>query len=230
MKIITVGDLHGSFVWKRIQPDSWDLIIFMGDYVDSFDYSDDHILKNLLEVIAFRENYDGKVVLLLGNHDLVYYFGGARIHLCSGFRQKMLRQLQSVFNTKKHLFQAAFQIGNYLWSHAGVVKRWHKNHIISQILPEDENLAFTLNRLFSDYYLPLFHVSSYRGGNNKDGGIFWADISETTVDPLPGYHQIIGHTRVPRCIHLPITRLEGTSVTYVDTLESGIDYYKLILP
>jgi hypothetical protein len=230
MKIITVGDLHGSPAWKQIHADSWDLIIFMGDYVDSFDYSDDQILKNLLDVIAFREMNGVKVILLLGNHDLVYYFGGARIHLCSGFRPKMLSKLQNIFSSKKDLFLAAFQFENYLWTHAGLVKRWYDHHILSQMLPADENLAHALNRLFSDYYLPLFHVSSYRGGNNKDGGIFWADISETTVDPLPGYHQIIGHTRVPRCIHLPVRRMEGTSVTYVDTLESGIEFYKLILP
>ena len=47
MKIITVGDLHGSPIWKTIRPDDWDRMVFMGDYVDSSDYSDKEIKQNL---------------------------------------------------------------------------------------------------------------------------------------------------------------------------------------
>ena len=48
MKLITIGDLHGSLVWKQINPGNWDRMVFMGDYVDSGKYSpDERILSNL---------------------------------------------------------------------------------------------------------------------------------------------------------------------------------------
>ena len=55
MKTITIGDIHGSTLWKNINPEEWDRIIFLGDYVDNWTYTDAHILKNLKEIIAFKE-------------------------------------------------------------------------------------------------------------------------------------------------------------------------------
>lgn len=225
MKIITIGDLHGSVAWRKVQPEKWDRIIFMGDYVDSFDYSDDHILNNLKEVISFKKKYLEKVVLLWGNHDLAYYFRGVQPHACSGFRRSMMQDLHKIFTAEEELFLAAFQAGNHLWSHAGVVGRWFQRFIGNQVQPLDYNLSCTFNRLFRSYYLPLFHVSDARGGWDKDGGIFWADLSETWSDPPQGYQQIIGHTKVRR-----ITRLrhsEQTTNTYVDCLESKEEFLEL---
>lgn len=35
MKTLTIGDLHGLPHWKRIDSEQYDVIIFLGDYVDS---------------------------------------------------------------------------------------------------------------------------------------------------------------------------------------------------
>jgi hypothetical protein len=229
MKIITIGDLHGSEAWKQVHPKSWDRIIFSGDYVDSFYHSDEQILLNFQQVLLLKKNNPEKVILLLGNHDLHYNFKGTDRHYCSGFRRRMLPLLFHIFQTEKDNFQAAFQEGNHLWTHAGVVQRWYDQFIKSQILPEDENLASTLNRLFLSYYLPLFHVSEIRGGYDKDGGIFWAHSTETQNDPLPEYHQIVGHTKTGAGILTGKITGRDTSVTYVDCLESREEFYKLDL-
>jgi hypothetical protein len=229
MKIITIGDLHGSQAWKKVNPELWDRIVFTGDYVDSFDYSDEQILLNFREVILFKKNNPEKVVLLLGNHDLAYYFNGLGRHGCSGFRRRMLPMLFNIFQTEKDNFHAAFQVKKTLWTHAGVVQRWYDLFIKNQILPGDENPAFTLNRLFQNYYHPLFHVSEMRGGLQEDGGIFWAHMTETLDDPLSGYHQIVGHTRTGNGIIKSKSGKPDTSVIYVDCLESKNEFYELDL-
>jgi hypothetical protein len=227
MNIITIGDLHGSKVWKKVRIEEWDHIIFMGDYVDSFEYTDKDILENLVEVIRLKINNPEKVILLWGNHDVAYLFNAKSPHLCSGIRFTMLSVLNRLFLEYKDLFQHAWQQNKYLWTHAGIVRNWHKNYLEKAILPTDTNLAVTLNRLFDEYYLPLFHVGPLRGGDDKDSGPFWADYVETVKDPLTGYHQIVGHTHTRNgIIHFKHSD-KSTSVTYTDCLDKKIEFHTL---
>jgi predicted MPP superfamily phosphohydrolase len=228
MKIITIGDLHGSRVWKQINPEDWDHLIFMGDYVDSGDYSAGEITQNLKEILDLKKSNFKKVILLWGNHDLAYFYGGHERHYCSGFRKAMLPDLFSLFTSNRILFRAAFQVNNYLWTHAGVVQRWYDNFISEEILPADENLAATLNRLFNAYYEPLFNTSAIRGGLYEDGGIFWAHSAETFKDPLKGFHQVVGHTKTREGIVVANHFDNDTSVTYVDCLQRNVEFYKLV--
>lgn len=228
--IITIGDLHGSPVWKQVRPEEWDRVVFIGDYVDSGDFTAQEIIVNLEEIIELKKQQPERIVLLMGNHDLAYFYGGHERHYCSGYRMSMLSRLFSIFTSNRTLFQAAFQVGNHLWTHAGVVQRWYDTYIREQVLPGDNDLAATLNRLFRDYYQPLFHASVIRGGLHEDGGIFWAHNAETSDDPLRGYHQIVGHTRTRSGIRVTGNPLNNTSVTYVDCLETSEEFYKLSLP
>ena len=70
--ILSIGDTHGRGIALQIAKDNIhkvDKIVFIGDYVDSFDISPVIILHNLKEIIEFKKQYPDKVVLLLGNHD-----------------------------------------------------------------------------------------------------------------------------------------------------------------
>jgi len=227
MKIITIGDLHGSPVWKQIHTEEWDKMVFIGDYVDSFDFSDEEIMQNLMEILDLKQSFPEKVTLLWGNHDLAYYYGGHPRHYCSGFRMSMKLELYRVFTEKAHLFSAAFQVDKYLWTHAGVSENWHENNIRDEIHQEDINLAETLNRLFRKYYEPLFQVSWLRGGMHEYGGIFWAHSSETRENPLPGFHQVAGHTKTHSGVLVADHYGNNTSITYVDCLDSSDEFYKL---
>jgi len=229
MNIITIGDLHGSSAWKTVRTVSCDRIIFTGDYVDSFDYEDEEIMDNLLSVIGFKKGNPEKVILLWGNHDVAYLFRGKSPHVCSGFRYDMAPDLFNLFYKNRNLFQTAWQVENYLWSHAGIVQSWFSTCLKNQILTLDTNLSGTLNRLFDEYYLPLFHVGPVRGGRDKMSGPFWADMYETSSDPLTGYHQIVGHSRTGKgtvSIRCPDGK---TSVTYTDCLDTEISFFELKL-
>ena len=68
MKVLCIGDVHGRNYWKNWVEEhkDADLVIFLGDYVDSFDISNVEILHNLKEIIKFERDNDN-VVLLLGS-------------------------------------------------------------------------------------------------------------------------------------------------------------------
>ncbi len=148
-KILTIGDIHGRDYWKFITHGSsyefeqWvtmvnaganpmddlfkedysyfsaDKIVFVGDYVDSFTISNVEIKKNLEDIIFFKKTLPNKVVLLWGNHDVQYFIPN---QICSGYRPEARWDLQILFESNKDLFQMAYHEGDYLWTHAGLLK------------------------------------------------------------------------------------------------------------
>jgi predicted MPP superfamily phosphohydrolase len=217
MKIISIGDIHGRKTWKQIDPSKYDKVIFVGDYVDSFDVQNEDMLSNLLDIIQFKKDNMDKVVLLLGNHDIQYMFHPE--FRCSGFRATMLASLYPLFNENRSLFQCAYQIDNYLWTHAGISNSWYKKYEeYFASLESDETIASRINEISNSSKNWILHeVGAIRGGLRYDeGGITWADRSETLGNSLNGYHQIVGHTPIAK-----ITTFgnESTSITYIDTKE-----------
>lgn len=219
MKIISIGDIHGKNYWKEIDPTKYDKIIFNGDLVDSYYHTDMEILSNLMEIIEFKKDFPDKVVLILGNHDLQYRWSYAEFG-CSGYRAQMYHDLHDLFYDNKNLFQVAFQIGNHIWTHAGISKGWYdfNREAIEGFVDkfETKTLADTFNGIMLTKDNPILHqVSDYRGGVYQYGGITWADRRETMNGYLPGYHQIVGHTPI-----LEITKFgdEEGSIRYIDVL------------
>jgi 3',5'-cyclic AMP phosphodiesterase CpdA len=229
-KLIAIGDLHGRDVWKQIDPDQYDHIIFLGDYTDSFVMSDASILRNLLAIIDFQERHPDKVTLLLGNHDIQYaYFPANR---CSGFRLAMQPDLTDLFRTYRKQFCVASQTDNYLFTHAGLTNRWwvwaqRQSKRLSGWA--DLPLAMQLNRLLASAERDLlFSVGRARGGVQL-GGPLWADQRETLADPLSGWHQVVGHTPQESGIYT-VDFGGGTALTYADVTDKhGATFYEITL-
>lgn len=237
--ILSIGDIHGREEWKVAlfgsvsSYDQWeqesknhgigafmadvypigffDKVVFVGDYVDSFDKSNVEIKRNLEQIIYVKTIFPDKVVLLLGNHDLSYIYG-ERFY-CSGNRPEARFDLNLLFKTSiegKSAFQAAYQDGLHLWTHAGVTrgfqvdclegfKRLLPNTLYSEIMPtdlENMNYADILNLMHTVMHPDLFRVSFSRGGHSTIPGIFWADKKELYDKPAYGISQIVGHSRV----------------------------------
>ncbi len=219
MKIISISDIHGRPYWKEIDVNQYDKVIFVGDYVDSYDRRDVEILTNLEAIIELKKEYPDKVVLLLGNHDIGYMFLNEGYN-CSGFRPAMQINLMPLFKLNKDLFQIAFQIGKHIWTHAGISKGWYdyNREDIERIAStfETKDLADTLNHMLHLKENRLLHqVGNYRGGSYQFGGITWADRKETKNDYLPGYFQIVGHTPCDVIMHYGD---ENGSIRYIDVL------------
>jgi len=257
MKIITVPDLHGKDDWKQIQIDSYDKIVFLGDYCDApylpnnitnklsnridlliDEYNgklDVDILKNLIDIIELKDLYPDKVVLLLGNHELPYYFFESMFYadvMCTGHRKSMLFQLYDLFRINKDKFDVAFQMKNVLWTHAGLTPSFYDAYENKDILEKYDNryIDFTLNSLFrAGNFRQLLNISTVRRGRDMFGGIFWADISEFLyMEYNLNFKQIVGHTPINDTMFLkdnklrPIDELNGDEydVIFVDVLNN----------
>ncbi len=226
MKILSIGDVHGFDTWKKFgdiqhlihNPKSnkydFDYYIFVGDYVDSFTKTNEEIKKNLKDIIKFKKKHPNKVILLWGNHD-IQYLTSYREHGCSGYRPEAYFDLHEIFRKNRKLFQLAFQIDNYIWTHAGIHRGWYEYEFPykSKDIADDLNLAFEENNK------SIFNVGYLRGGRSNVGGPLWADKIETSKKPLKGYHQIVGHTRIKEMKKVVID--DNTSVTYIDYIEDG---------
>ena len=223
-KIIAIGDLHGKDCWKKVTPEEYDQIIFIGDYVDSFTITPDKIVNNLKEVIDFKKAHSGKVTLLLGNHDIQYMEYPK--YRCSGFNSFFQPDYTELFRVNRNLFQVAVQFSDYLFTHAGLSRSFVKHCLPEHAqLIEDKQIhvADLLNSIYNSENQAMLHaVSALRGGADPFGGITWADYKETSVDLLPGYHQVVGHT--PR---EKMTKVEGdnSSITYIDVLDTGEEFF-----
>ena len=233
INILAIGDLHGKSCWQSIPFERYDKIIFLGDYVDGFDHSDQEILDNLQAVIDLKESLPQKVVLLLGNHDVQYlhypHYG------CSGFRSSMQPNLTEVFHRYRKLFQVAYQIDRYLFTHAGVSAGWLATFKASlevtfreKELGDLKNMAALFNAVEETDHRDILHqVGLKRGGTKDYGGISWADREELCASPLMGFHQVVGHNPVH---FIDVVRFDDhTSITFADVLRYQEDYLNLLI-
>lgn len=224
MKLLAIGDLHGRNVWKEADITGADRVIFLGDYTDSFHFTDEIIYQNLLDIIALKRRYPDKVKLLFGNHDAPYIFFPQ--FSCSGFRPRAQPALSNLFAKHYDYFQVAYQEGPYLFSHAGVTNRWYQHRKNSFPPDSTQNLAEQLIGIQQNRKLRHFLLESgpARGGIDICSGPVWADRSETKIDYLKDYHQVVGHTPTPEII----TFGDATSsITYCDVTQTGAAFYEI---
>ncbi len=230
MKFASIGDIHGRQNWKILYTDisNTDKIIFIGDYTDSFHFTGQEIIANLIEIINLKKQFPLKVELLLGNHDIQYMFGSK--YRCKGYNPNANESLYRLFNDNRDLFKLAHeeQIDDkkYLWTHAGISNNymtWLKG-ITRFDLDEFSDVADAINSigLNTGEQPSIFACGYSRGGSYKHGGPLWADKRETSLDMLKGYHQIVGHTPVQ-----DIITIEGNdnSITYIDVLHNKTQLY-----
>lgn len=219
-KLLIIGDPHGDKV--EFGPSLYDYVILMGDYMDSFHNTDAEILDSFMYYIQQAKD-NSNVILLLGNHDNHYYHSADRFsqrYGCSGYRPSIGMICHHLFQANKTLFKPAFQLDNFLFTHAGISGGFYKHYLKNFNIP-DEELADELSRMYYAGHDSLFYISRYREGMGKYGGPFWADKFETEKDPLKNFTQVVGHTPVKR---LEIT--EGFIYTDTKTHKHEIDLWK----
>lgn len=249
---MSIGDIHGRNdwmyfthgspeefeTWKGVVAnggpveDSWnpeiygfknvDKIIFVGDYVDSFSIKNIDMKKNLEDIIFFKTVLPDKVVLLLGNHDVHYIVSDQQ---CSGYRAEMKHDFYELYVKNNNLFQLAYRIENYLWTHAGVTTEWYKEfetelfkadgrffdvaqHYKEATIDEKLNLGWEM-KLSS-----IYNVDRISGGWQRWAGPLWVRPHILNNHAIDGYFQIVGHT--PQS-----TIWETEKVAYIDCLEYG---------
>jgi len=163
--------LHGLDAWKKVYQDNYDKIIFLGDYVDSYDLEDKTILRNFIKVIEFRLKYPEKVILLTDNHEVGYLNSKYR---CMGYRPEIEGDIKALLQENGSIFRVAWQYGNHLWMHTGINQPYFDRYIRDKVSPAaGASLASTLNNLYAEKYDPLFEIGKERGSDRKAiGGPF----------------------------------------------------------
>lgn len=198
---IVISDIHGRSEWKKIierYPKS--KIIFLGDYVDSFDIPPKQQIKNLQEILEFKRKNKNRVVLLFGNHDYHYtsYALKHRIQY-SGFKHKYMYQYNHLIQQAydEGLFQACMIYGKYLLSHAGISKIWCEKFNINM-----QDLENNINHLFSTNLAPFDFLwgngFSSSTGDNVWQSPLWIRPNSLYESHVEDYIHIVGHTIVEK--------------------------------
>jgi len=210
---IVFGDIHGLTCWKEVVNENPGCrYIFLGDYIDPYEpVARGLLLENLQEIMQLKKDQPDDVILLLGNHDLHYFF--SEVPMSNRFDIKIARKAATLFIDNFHLFMYAFQEEDLIFTHAGISHRWFIKDFKGDL---SKNIAHQLNRPRPEQIAALCRCGDLRGGaSNTVGGIFWADKRELD-EPLQGYKQFAGHNRVDDiCVHTH----NGGQITFCDCLK-----------
>ena len=194
MKTIVFGDIHGRTVWKDIvKQEKPDRVIFMGDYVSSHDNIPEvQQISNLQDILEFKKNFEGEVIMLRGNHDLQHLeYKGFE---CCCFCPSVYIYMNEVKEEFLNATQWVYVMDDLVFSHAGISKKFWESLDLGE--PTKENLlkinelpvssifAFTPDSPF-DYY-----------GNSTCQPCTWIRPESLLSSHIDNWNQVVGHTRM----------------------------------
>ena len=234
MNICAIGDIHGNPLWEKIvekELDNSDLIVFIGDYFDSFSYSTIEQIHNFLKIVEFKKKNNDKVILLIGNHDWEYFPEKQDKGYMSGYQMgDKAMNISFILNKEREHLQAAFAYDNLLFTHAGVSLTWLElaaEHSPIE-LPEytAKSMADFVNLIFE--YKPnlLNFITGYDPyGDNPVQSPLWVrprSLMKGAFDFKKAVIQIVGHT-AQRQIDI---KGKSTDKRYffIDTLNTNKEY------
>lgn len=207
-RLLFLGDIHGNPIWKKILEENkgkYDKILFVGDYVDSYEFTAKEQAKNLAEIIELKKSDPENVVLLIGNHDVQYLTRYNQGLICiSDLTTKKFKRFNSLFRENINLFQLAFAEKDHVFTHAGIHQTWFDEYIQYKKAINNPFIFYTdyepqmslaielVDKLNEDYKtflksclpgevkmsrdLPMFmDVGRIRGGRSIVGGPLWYD-------------------------------------------------------
>lgn len=219
MKILTIGDVHGSDFWKRHveeNKDRVDCVVFMGDYFDSHDITDHKtIFKNFKEILESKDTFEKPVVMLIGNHD--FHYSSFCYGRYSGYDTNTYIVAHELVDELIHHgeLQLCHVVDNFIFSHAGVSSVWFYDHVSRktkpvkgylqphgdspQIVKHKKESINELQQLFVDSPRIVNFVDDYRTrsayGDDPHQTPIWIRPSSLLKYPYDGdYHQVVGHT------------------------------------
>lgn len=190
---LIVGDIHErldrlKIIMSRIAPRA-DRVVFLGDFFDTFDkYDESRVVDACMFInkVVNDEGYD----VLLGNHDVHYYFSHPGLQ-CTGYdvrKTVIVKALIEPATIRK--MQLYTIVGPYTVSHAGFAYE-----TMGYATLPSERMAIEIG--LAGEYDPIFGAGRARGGHLKIGGPTWLDWNDEFVC-VPNSPQIVGHTYLRR--------------------------------
>ena len=130
-RILSVPDVHGSHEWavvKTLPKDSYDYIVFHGDYFDSWENEWPDQGENFKNICDFvREDTEHRK-LLIGNHDWSYLSQSREGQNCSGhqsgsiYSEGKITVIRELLLGARDILELAFECDGWVFSHAGFSK------------------------------------------------------------------------------------------------------------
>lgn len=215
--MIIVPDLHGRkklFEKAKVEFEKSDSekIIFLGDYLDPYPHENilpEEAVVLFKEVIKFKKENHGRVILLLGNHDLHYLLSRQYYGSSSRFDYSVYQDVHQIYDKERDLFSIGYYIPvvdqHYIFTHAGILDRWCIDYVNLLDEEKDRNFLEVIDAmndfLWKKNDKELGHamdcVSFLRGGYESAGSLVWADVQEQPERNFhPEYYQIFGHTQL----------------------------------
>ena len=238
MKLVAIGDIHGRDIWKQIVAKEHDAdeFVFVGDYFDSFTVKGPDQINNFLDIIEFKKQSKVPVTLLIGNHDH-HYYPGVDDSGTSGYQTLLAPSIKYVVNENKQYLQAAYQVGEFVFTHAGLSSEWLDDTI------EDwnvDNVVEKVNELFQ-YQPGKIAYRSYKQvgdqvygaqgyGNETFQGPLWirptALMNANKKTLRKKIIQVVGHTPQD---NIDIEgKATGGRYYFIDTLEYNQGQYLIV--
>ena len=187
METAVIGDIHGRIEVMVAALNKHERVVFVGDYLDSFDRTKVDQLQCLK--IALKEHNGDSIICLRGNHEESYIDPAAR---CSGWNNIMNTHVMPIQSDVRALPTHTW-VGDILITHAGISKEF-VNVVLNE--KDDIKLSSVEQSHLIDKYLkgPLHQEVGYaRGGQKTCGGLLWCDWFEEFT-PIAGLRQIVGHS------------------------------------
>lgn len=209
--MIVIPDIHGRTFWKEAVKDREnEKIIFLGDFMDSYEYeeiSPDEALVNFKEIIEFKKTHKDNVILLVGNHCLHYFYPG--FDYCTRFCRYLSRDIEKLYKDNIELMQLAYEKEfagkRFIFSHSYIHKLW-LDDMYGENKWDEKTVINELNKDFQEFGYGfgcgLGKLSCYRGGWDSYGSMVWADVREVDFfkKPIIGDFNVFGHTQLARPI------------------------------
>ena len=209
-KILIIPDVHGRTFWKEPlkEIDTFEKIIFLGDYLDPYDYFEsitpEMALENFKEILEVKKANPHKIILLLGNHCSHYAWPGDA-EKSTRYSYELAPIIEPLYKETEFLVAYQENIGDtkYIFTHAGITKRWIEQNKLE--LPED-HIDCWLNSLAHEAMGRgmIADIGRSRGGYAPSGGPMWADFYEDHDPYFANFegrrlrkdiYQIFGHTQ-----------------------------------
>lgn len=199
MTTIVISDIHNSVDWiestlaELYTKYTYDEVVFLGDYFDSFGDNFTHALKTAKWLKQSLEQKNR--VHLMGNHDMPYRFPYNEAVWCPGYHPSKKETIRSVLTAEDwDKCKGAYYSNGFVFSHAGFHPDVITCPVTGPLSPEAlvsaaaDGLEQIKSGLANALYLP-----GSRMGEARIGGITWADWDDEAV-VYPGISQVVGHT------------------------------------
>ena len=235
-KVLSVPDVHGSHEWevvKTLPKDSYDFIVFHGDYFDSWENEWPDQGENFKNICDFVRKDTEHRKLLIGNHDWSYLSQSRDGQNCSGhqsgsiYSEGEITVIRELLLGAKDILELAFECDGWVFSHAGFSKtsvRYMQEILKKKGIIQDENeysislLNSVFKKRLEEYDIPNFSKwisfdekldwdGCFSGSGDEPSQFCLWIRPDSLLEDAYYNKQVVGHTEL--CIYDKIYLQQG---------------------